>query len=245
MAALPETDPPTFPETITQIETTEPVVGGVTGIANRALIELANRTRWTKAQIDALVAAIGGIGGSLFDENGDYAGLRARATTKADVGLGQVSNFPATSDCDDNSANKYATAKAVNDVKNLITGAERDYQIAQDPAEQTGSGPQLAITFAAGQANRIILIRASATVDANEHAEGGSPTVTLSLEQSLDGGAWSEVRTVSRGNPGPLEFDFWVPTLVDTEMRFRITSAAFGHQGGHRTSHRVLFGMAL
>ena len=46
-------------------------------------------------------------------QSGDYANLRARATTKADVGLSNVPNYPATSSVLDGSSNKLATARAV------------------------------------------------------------------------------------------------------------------------------------
>lgn len=85
MADLPEADE--FPAAITQIETTEPVSGGVAGIANRGLIQLAKRTRWLKNRIDESIA-------TLFDPAGDYPDLRARSTTAADVGLGNILNLP-------------------------------------------------------------------------------------------------------------------------------------------------------
>lgn len=55
MADLPEVDE--FTASITQIEITEAVIGGPDGVSNRALKQLANRTRFLKGRQDALVSA--------------------------------------------------------------------------------------------------------------------------------------------------------------------------------------------
>jgi len=52
MANLPELNE--FTTGIYQIETSDPVLGGVDGITNVPLKALANRTKWLKAQVDAL-----------------------------------------------------------------------------------------------------------------------------------------------------------------------------------------------
>ncbi len=57
MAYLPE-NPAAYPAGITQIEVNEPAVGGATGVANRALIELASRTAYLKSATDAHDAAL-------------------------------------------------------------------------------------------------------------------------------------------------------------------------------------------
>ena len=46
-------------------------------------------------------------------KDGSYSELRARATTKSDVGLGNVPNYSATSSTSDGSSSKFATASAV------------------------------------------------------------------------------------------------------------------------------------
>ena len=46
-------------------------------------------------------------------KDGSYTELRARATTKSDVGLGNVPNYSATSSTSDGSSSKFATASAV------------------------------------------------------------------------------------------------------------------------------------
>jgi hypothetical protein len=56
MANLPELNE--FTTGIYQIETSDPVLGGVDGITNVPLKALANRTKWLKAQVDALNTAI-------------------------------------------------------------------------------------------------------------------------------------------------------------------------------------------
>lgn len=62
MAGLAETEE--FPEEVYQIETTDPVVGGApnegtgAGMSNIPHLQLAKRTRWLKAQVDTLVAAV-------------------------------------------------------------------------------------------------------------------------------------------------------------------------------------------
>lgn len=54
MANLTETS--TFDSGVYQIETTDPVSGGSTGIANKPLINLANRTKYLKDHLDAIEA---------------------------------------------------------------------------------------------------------------------------------------------------------------------------------------------
>lgn len=53
MANLPET--PDYPAGVYQLETSDPVLGGPGGIANRQAEQLANRTAWLKAKIDAFL----------------------------------------------------------------------------------------------------------------------------------------------------------------------------------------------
>jgi len=53
MANLPET--PDYPAGVYQLETSDPVLGGAGGIANRQAEQLGNRTAWLKAKIDAFL----------------------------------------------------------------------------------------------------------------------------------------------------------------------------------------------
>lgn len=57
MANLPELNE--FTSGVYQIETADPVLGGVDGITNAPIKALANRTKWLKAQVDALADTIG------------------------------------------------------------------------------------------------------------------------------------------------------------------------------------------
>jgi hypothetical protein len=57
MAYQPESG--TYPTGVYQWETTDQVLAGVGGIANKPLLDLANRTAWLKANIDAVLA--GGV----------------------------------------------------------------------------------------------------------------------------------------------------------------------------------------
>ena len=50
------TEASTYDAGVYQIETTDPVTGGPTGIANKAAINLANRTKWLKDKYDAMVS---------------------------------------------------------------------------------------------------------------------------------------------------------------------------------------------
>lgn len=53
MANLPET--PDYPAGVYQLETSDPVLGGPGGISNRQAEQLANRTAWLKAKVDAFI----------------------------------------------------------------------------------------------------------------------------------------------------------------------------------------------
>lgn len=53
MANLSET--PDYPAGVYQLETSDPVLGGPGGIANRQAEQLANRTSWLKAKVDAFI----------------------------------------------------------------------------------------------------------------------------------------------------------------------------------------------
>ncbi|MBX9793464.1 MAG: hypothetical protein K2Y02_04105, partial [Burkholderiaceae bacterium] len=53
MANLSET--PDYPAGVYQLETSDPVLGGPGGIANRQAEQLGNRTAWLKAKIDAFI----------------------------------------------------------------------------------------------------------------------------------------------------------------------------------------------
>ena len=70
MAYVPESQ--TWVEGVYQLETTDPVIGGLTGIANQQAKDLASRTAYLKKQVDDIVSGnktvkLKGIDGSIAD----------------------------------------------------------------------------------------------------------------------------------------------------------------------------------
>lgn len=95
MANLTET--PTYEAGIYRFETTDPVQGGPGGIDNLPTNQLANRTAWLKAQVEAILLDIAAIesgyatAASLAGHTGNTS--NPHRTTKAHVGLGSVENY--------------------------------------------------------------------------------------------------------------------------------------------------------
>lgn len=95
MANLTET--PTYEAGIYRFETTDPVQGGPSGIDNLPTNQLANRTAWLKAQVEAILLDIAAIesgyatAASLAGHTGNTS--NPHAVTKAQVGLGSVLNY--------------------------------------------------------------------------------------------------------------------------------------------------------
>jgi len=150
MADLLETS--TFEAGITRIEVNEPVIGGEDGVSNRAPKQLASRTRWLKDQLDALTASLN----ALFAlKTGDYTTLRARATTKDDVGLGLVANYPPTNDASGGSTAQVATAAAVQAALNSVVVAPTNLGIG-------GGGDNRSVTSSTGAPATLPLASAAA-----------------------------------------------------------------------------------
>ncbi len=61
MANITETE--SFDAGVYKIATTDPVVGGDGGISNSQAVALANRTKWLKARVDEVIAAIAALAG--------------------------------------------------------------------------------------------------------------------------------------------------------------------------------------
>lgn len=59
MANQPETS--TYEAGIYQLETSDPVQGGLGGVSNSPLLQLANRTKWLKGQVDSINTALAAI----------------------------------------------------------------------------------------------------------------------------------------------------------------------------------------
>lgn len=95
MANLTET--PTYEAGIYRFETTDPVQGGPGGIDNLPTNQLANRTAWLKAQVEAILLDIAAIesgyatAASLAGHTGNTS--NPHGVTKAQVGLGSVLNY--------------------------------------------------------------------------------------------------------------------------------------------------------
>lgn len=95
MANLTET--PTYEAGIYRFEATDPVQGGPGGIDNLPTNQLANRTAWLKAQVEAILLDIAAIE-SGYATAASLAGHTSNTsnphgTTKAHVGLGSVMNY--------------------------------------------------------------------------------------------------------------------------------------------------------
>ena len=85
MANISEnTQSPTWAQGIYQIETSDPVLGGANGIANRQARELAARTQWLKAEIAKAVQSIG----SNKTTTDNSLALKANAATQISAGAG-------------------------------------------------------------------------------------------------------------------------------------------------------------
>jgi len=65
------TESATWENTINQIETTDPVLGGADGVVNKGPRQLANRTKYLKAHMDSVEAAMSSAAGG-------YASVAAR-----------------------------------------------------------------------------------------------------------------------------------------------------------------------
>ncbi len=91
------TEVPTYEAGIYRFETTDPVQGGPGGIDNLPTNQLANRTAWLKAQVEAILLDIAAIesgyatAASLAGHTGNTS--NPHAVTKAHVGLGSVLNY--------------------------------------------------------------------------------------------------------------------------------------------------------
>jgi len=90
MANQPETN--TYPVGVYQWETTDPVEGGVGGIDNKPILELANRTNWLKSRMPRNYGVVEGL--IIADEAVSHAytvsGDCTSATKTATIQVGDV-----------------------------------------------------------------------------------------------------------------------------------------------------------
>lgn len=99
---------------------------GTCPLNESGIVPLANLSQnidTMKTDLDAAEAAIISNDGDITalqtgkaNTSGTYASLRAQATTKADVGLGSVNNYGASSSVASNSTSTYATTALTNDL---------------------------------------------------------------------------------------------------------------------------------
>lgn len=131
MANLTET--PTYEAGIYRFEATDPVQGGPGGIDNLPTNQLANRTAWLKAQVEAILLDIAAIesgyatAASLAGHTGNTS--NPHAVTKAQVGLGSVLNYGIATQAEAESGTldtKYMTPLRANQlVAALFSGANQ------------------------------------------------------------------------------------------------------------------------
>ena len=138
MANLTETS--TYDAGVYQIETTDSVVGGATGIANKAAINLANRTNWLKAQVEAkqpldadltAIAALTGTTGLLKKTAANTWALDTSAYSTLVLGTAAGSALAATG-----SAGTAATAAKSDHVHPFPTAAN----VGAEPAITKSTG---------------------------------------------------------------------------------------------------------
>jgi len=189
MADLLETS--TFAPGVTRIETNEPVIGGEDGVANRAPKILASRTRWLKDQLDALAVTLGNL---YALRTGDYATLRARATTKDDVGLGLVANYPPTNDASGGSTSEVATAAAVQAALASMVAPPTDLGVG-------GSGDARTVTSSTGASALLPLASAGAAglmrAADKSKLDGVQAGAQANIATNLGVGGGGDARTVT------------------------------------------------
>lgn len=127
MANLPEVS--NF-DSVYQIEITDPVQGGASGVTNTPLKNLTNRTKWLKDRADGLENL---IGRKLFNDLGEIT-LSGSAFTfdAADVGILQIFNvtansivnLPAASTCD--KSGYFIQVRSANNTNIILTRAGSD-----------------------------------------------------------------------------------------------------------------------
>ncbi len=123
-------------DTVYQLETTDPVVGGPDGISNTQAKQLANRTAWLKSQVEQLLSELNAIG--IDDVSGLPAALNGKAASAHNHNASEItrgtlslSRLSTASRYTDASPSKLALASAVRSlydwvVSQLTTKAEAD-----------------------------------------------------------------------------------------------------------------------
>jgi len=113
--------------------------GSSSKFATAKAVKTLNDNKLEKTGIAADSAKLGNVGASSYAlQSGDYSGLRARATTKADVGLGNVPNYGISDSTGSNSSTTFASSKAVYDLNQAKLGKSEQ---AADAAKLGGKAP--------------------------------------------------------------------------------------------------------
>lgn len=140
---------------------------------------------------DSDISSINSTLASKANTSGTYASLRAQATTKADVGLGSVNNYGASSSVASNSTSTYATTALTNDIYNWLP-----YTAASSKGVGTvilAYHSDLNITITAGSNHSGSVLREFGVSVATS---GGSMTAKDPVALS---GTWKALTAVSNG----------------------------------------------
>lgn len=146
MANLQESN--IWESSIYQIETTDPVVGGVDGISNKQAKQLANRTSYLKSEVEALKSSSLAALANKRDISDSYSMTQTAAliATKLDSAIAEATYFKKTDKIDaytkKESDKKFAlkddlpplateTKEGIVKLKNSITGAQEDVAVTE------------------------------------------------------------------------------------------------------------------
>ncbi len=161
MANQPETN--NYDSGVYQIETTDAVQGGLGGVVNAPLLNLANRTKWLYGQVQSILTAlmsVAGISGTTTTGN-----LAAFANTS-----GTIKNGPAVS----SNTGTVAAVSGATTAGRLATFADAAGTVEEGPAVSSATGTVVAASgaFTAGH----VLVAA----DSSGTATDGGPISSAS-----------------------------------------------------------------
>lgn len=208
MANLTET--PTYEAGIYRFETTDPVQGGPGGIDNLPTNQLANRTAWLKAQVEAILLDIAAIESgyattaSLAGHTGNTS--NPHGTTAAQVGLGNVQNYGIASQTE-------AEAGAIDTKYMTPLRAKQAIAALVPDATETDRGKVELASAAEAQA----MSNASCAITPATLAaamKGGNQSLTSSGWQKLPGGMilqWGTSASIGPGSSLTIAFPITFP----------------------------------
>ena len=209
MANLTET--PTYEAGIYRFETTDPVQGGPGGIDNLPTNQLANRTAWLKAQVEAILLDIAAIesgyatAASLTSHTGNTS--NPHAVTKAQVGLGSVENYGVATQ---------AEAEAGTSTTKYMTPLRAKQAIAALVPESSETVAGIIERATAAEAQGMTdTSRAITPATLAEAMRGGNRLLAQSGYQRIPGGLilqWCVSGNVSPGGSGSVSWPIAFPT---------------------------------